>query len=1097
MDAMAQLPPFTYVMTHLDLYNWGAFASRHCALIDLEGTAVIGPTGSGKTTLIDALMTLIVQNPRYNLASTSGDESDRDLVSYVRGVSRAGNNTGDNEHIARPGPTVTGIAARFGNGEKTVCLAALFKMDGTSSAQSDLKRLWIFSEAEDQTFDAWLTAYHEGGARAVKQLGKEISGLHVYENKQAFLAHVRRFFEVGENAFALLNRAAGLKQLKSIDEIFHELVLEDASAFERANEVAREFDTLAEIHAELEIAREQRNALEPIERDARARGMLQERVVTHRILQKILPVWYATHAHRLWSAHAGELKEKVEACEQQALEVQQNIQRMESEVNTLRDLYLQSGGLSIEQLRSQIELQERHVAERRTHAEQYQKLIGRLGLNAELTPDALTSNQQAARERTSELVALFEKQKSEAWTLGANVQSHARTLQELEEELKDAQARPHSNIPHAYQKFRTELAEYLQLSEDALPYVAELVEVKAQEGHWQGAIERAIGGHRLRVLVPSEAMKNALRWVNDRNNRLHVRLLHVGAHQEVRTFFADGYLRKLNFKAHPHREAAKAFLSGIDRHCVSSSDALHGIPYGLTEQGLMSGQSGQFDKHDQRPLDEDWWTGFDNRSRVARLKKQEEDARAALAEARRVCEVAQHAAERTQAMITLLEGLLLITFESIDLPRAIRELETLTQTLQALIGSDPDAEKAGEAWEAAKVRLDALRGKEKEVERAKSGWETQRNSALQEQSKAFRRTGKGLTNSELSLADQQFKTPAASDLSSLDELERSSSSQIQDELKAFEEKLKRVEADLIRAMEKAKKVDTGALAEVGTDLTDIPSYLERLRQLIEEALPEKLRRFQSYLNQSSDQGVTQLLSDVENEVAIIEERIQDLNSTLRRVEFQPGCHLRLEPTRVVHESLRELQQAQRHLRSAALKDDEGESHFKALKNMVELLRDAAERRKTVGARALLDPRYRLTFAVSVITSATGAILETRTGSQGGSGGEKEIMASYVLTASLSYALCPEAGGPPLFGTIVLDEAFSRSSHSIASRIISALNEFGLHPLFVTPNKELRLLREHTRSAILVHRKGQRASLASLSWEELDAHARTRKTADAG
>ena len=77
------------------------------------------------------------------------------------------------------------------------------------------------------------------------------------------------------------------------------------------------------------------------------------------------------------------------------------------------------------------------------------------------------------------------------------------------------------------------------------------------------------------------------------------------------------------------------------------------------------------------------------------------------------------------------------------------------------------------------------------------------------------------------------------------------------------------------------------------------------------------------------------------------------------------------------------------------------------------------------------------------------------------------------------------------GTIVLDEAFSKSSQAVAGRIIRALTEFGLHPLFVTPNKELRLLREHTRSAIVVHRKGAQATMTTLSWEALEAHARKR------
>ncbi|MNN75885.1 hypothetical protein D3C81_1922150 [compost metagenome] len=49
-------------------------------------------------------------------------------------------------------------------------------------------------------------------------------------------------------------------------------------------------------------------------------------------------------------------------------------------------------------------------------------------------------------------------------------------------------------------------------------------------------------------------------------------------------------------------------------------------------------------------------------------------------------------------------------------------------------------------------------------------------------------------------------------------------------------------------------------------------------------------------------------------------------------------------------------------------------------------------------------------------------------------------------------------------------------------------------MFITPNKEMRLLRHHTRSAIVVHRRGLESSLASLSWEALDElHQQHRQT----
>jgi len=103
------------------------------------------------------------------------------------------------------------------------------------------------------------------------------------------------------------------------------------------------------------------------------------------------------------------------------------------------------------------------------------------------------------------------------------------------------------------------------------------------------------------------------------------------------------------------------------------------------------------------------------------------------------------------------------------------------------------------------------------------------------------------------------------------------------------------------------------------------------------------------------------------------------------------------------------------------------------------------------------------------------------------------MASFILSASLSYALCPKDRTIPLFGTVILDEAFSKSSQAVAARIIIALRQFGLNPLFVTPNKEMCLLREHTSAAVLVHRRTSQSLAVSLSWQEIDQHIKSRKT----
>ena len=1082
----------TFILTSLELYNWGGFQNYHRAEIDPAGTAVIGPTGSGKTTLVDALMTLLCAAPRYNLASTGGHESDRDLVSYVRGVAGPGDGGPDQSHIARPGKTVTAIAATLEREGQQIRLGALLWFEDTSSSASDLKKLWLFSEAPEQTLESWLSLHHEGAMRGLRQLDRDCTGIWTYPRKKAYLARLRDYFEVGENAFTLLNRAAGLKQLNSIDEIFRELVLDDRSAFLRAGEVASSFDDLTDIHRELETARKQQRSLQPVADGWERYRTLQEQLKHRQALEVISPVWFAEQGHRLWLAETlrleGEVKDAIskrDVCQEQ-LSAQKHL------VDQQRQRYLQVGGAGIDILQKLISELEVRYSKCQAQAMTYQRLAKNLDLLDELSAAAFRDNQQIVGERLVTLGQQIKVAREQEFKAGVVEQSVKNELRELQDEQKEVARRPGSNLPGQFQAFRSELAKELELDDVALPFVAELIQVKPHEQDWRGAIERAIGSHRLRILVPPESIQAALRWVNQRHNRLHVRLLEVKAPSSRPAFFDDGFTHKLTFKEHPYREAVMALMTDNDRHCVESSEQLRHTPHAMTAQGLMSGKVRFFDKQDQKRLDDDWLTGFDNRDRLALLAEKIQGVNSKLELASSQLRVAGSAADGLLRQSNALETLQLLQFDDIDLQAVLGQLESHRDDLAMLTRPDSDTAKEKNAL----VEAEALRD---ELDRQLTqliGHSARSNSQFEQAEsatrKAYRGAEAGLTDEQRELAAAHFPVIKPDELGDIQELERQHARDIQNQLKVFGDKLNSQHLDLTKKMSDALKADTGALSEVGRELDDIPKYLDRLRALTEEALPEKLRRFLEYLNRSSDDGVTQLLSYIDHEVAVIEERLDDLNNTMRRVDFQSGRYLRLVASKVVHESLRTLQRAQRQLSSARFVDDEGESHYKALQELVGLLKDACERNRTQGARALLDPRFRLEFAVSVIDRESGEIIETRTGSQGGSGGEKEIIASYVLTASLSYALCPDGSSRPLFGTIILDEAFSRSSHAVAGRIIAALREFGLHAVFITPNKEMRLLRHHTRSAVVAHRRGRESSLISLSWEALDEHYQQRK-----
>ena len=1115
-----------YRLAELHLYNWGAFAGRHQVSVDVGNTAIIGPTGSGKTTLIDALMTLLCATPRYNLASTGGHESDRDLVSYVRGATGPGHAGDDSNHLARTGRCVTAMAARLvrehgtEGASDTVLIGCVLWFEGSSSSVADLTRRWFFARGTGHSLDLWLEEHHRGGARALSQLVKNTVGLQMFNSKSAYLARLQGFFEVGPNAFTLLNRAAGLKQLNSIDEIFRDLVLDDHAAYDDALQVAASFDELAAIHAELELANHQFMALLPLRTLALQEQQLHLRLHQWRGLHAALPHWFATQGARLWDARCTELQAKLTQHQQGIATARTALDLARASEQHLHGLYLRTGGGDIQSLEQHLRTQQAVVTQKQNHLADCHLLLRNLGLSGSgpLNAALLAQHQQQAETALQQLQAnQAALQATTEEAVAAERNAHA-DVQRLRTELEAVRQRPGSNLPPEFPAFRAALAAQLNLPPDDLPFVAELVEVQKNQHAWRGAIERALGAQRLRILVPPDAIAPALQWVNQRHNHLHVRLLEAAEPTRNEAFWADGFCTKLNLKPHPLQAALRQLLREQDRHCVDSPEALRHTPHAMTQQGLMSGKAQQFDKQDHKRLEQDWMTGFDNRDRLAHLTQQilaQNQTWQTLDQAKKAAQAAQ---ANATAQLSLWQRLLTLRFEDLDVPAAHTLLQQLQAKLDALLNPQSDTAQAKARWEAASHEVkqadDTLRGLETQHAKAQ---EAHRQAQKKQQDYATRvaehaAATASLPTATLALAatTQMATTGSASDADALLPLlmpafeptalacdtlepqERQTLAQATQQVQALSKQQADLHKDIIRQMGRAQKEDRGALAEQTQEVEALAHYLERLRVLEEEDLPAKRARFQEYLNNASEQGVSTLLRGIDAQVAEISERIADLNRTLQRVDFQPGRTLQLDPQPVVHPVLQDLHKSMARLRSERLRDDGGTSHYQALQAMVQLLREHATNRRSKAAQALLDARYRLQFAVHVIDRETGQVLERRTGSQGGSGGEKEIIASYVLTASLSYALCPPGRKAPLFGTIVLDEAFSKSSAAVAARIIQALREFGLHALFVTPNKELRLLRNHTRSAVLVHRRGAQATLACLSWEELNAHANQRK-----
>ena len=139
-------------LARLELYNWGTFGGRVWSLgLDGQNTLVTGDIGSGKSTIVDAVTTLLLPAQRISYNKAAGaDTRERSLRSYVLGYYKTERNevTGATRPVAlRDGSNYSVILGVFTNDgyDATVTLAQVFWLrTGDAAGQPD--RLYVTAD---------------------------------------------------------------------------------------------------------------------------------------------------------------------------------------------------------------------------------------------------------------------------------------------------------------------------------------------------------------------------------------------------------------------------------------------------------------------------------------------------------------------------------------------------------------------------------------------------------------------------------------------------------------------------------------------------------------------------------------------------------------------------------------------------------------------------------------------------------------------------------------------------------------------------------------------------------------------------------------
>lgn len=263
-------------LQRLEVFNWGTFDSRVWTLqLDGLNGLLTGDIGSGKSTLVDAITTLLVPAHRiaYNKAA-GADNKERTLRSYVLGHYKSERNevTGAAKPVSlRDHNSYSVILGVFHNAgyDQTVSLAQVFWM---KDAQGQPARFFLGAERALS-----IASDFANFGSDIAQLRKKLraAGAELHDSFPPYAAWFRRRFGIeNDQALELFHQTVSMKSVGNLTDFVRSHMLEPFEVAPRIQALIGHFDDLSRAYQAVLKAQQQVELLTPLVADCSRHGVL-------------------------------------------------------------------------------------------------------------------------------------------------------------------------------------------------------------------------------------------------------------------------------------------------------------------------------------------------------------------------------------------------------------------------------------------------------------------------------------------------------------------------------------------------------------------------------------------------------------------------------------------------------------------------------------------------------------------------------------------------------------------------------------------------------------------------------------------------------
>ncbi|MEO6986660.1 MAG: ATP-binding protein [Paralcaligenes sp.] len=1099
-------------LMRLEVFNWGTFNNRVWMLRpDGRNALLTGDIGSGKSTLVDAVTTLLVPSQRIAYNKAAGAEArERTLRSYVLGHYKSERNEagGSGRPVALRDPNsysvILGIFHNAGY-DQTVTLAQVFWF---KDLQGQPARFYVVAD-RDLSIANDFAQFGSDIAQLRKRL--RASGVEVEDSFPPYGAAFRRRFGIGnEQALELFHQTVSMKSVGNLTDFVRSHMLEPFEVAPRIQALIAHFDDLHRAHEAVLKAKRQVTLLTPLVADCGKHVQLQTETLQLRACRDALGACFSSIKAHLLEARVDSLTQESGRMAGQIalLEDTRNSQRAEEQ--ELRRAIADNGGDRIERLEIELRQKEEERTRRWVKRQQYEKLTQTLALPVVRNSDGFIEQdrlRRKLRETAAEREASVQNELNE---LGVDFASTRRDYDVLTQEISSLKSR-RSNIDARQVAMRSALCAALQLSETDMPFAGELVQVRDEEKDWEGAAERLLRNFGLSLLVPDAHYPQVSGWVD--RTRLKGRLVYFRVRAarstgrvEQATLHPDSLARKLMVKPDSsfYRWLETEISHRFDVACCASQEQFRRETKAITLNGQIKAPGERHEKDDRYRIDDrsQYVLGWSNEAKIAALENQARTQEAKIAELGTLIAGLQQEQGKLKNQLE--------TLGKLDEYRDYRELdwEPLVVDIDRLQSEKKQLEAASDVLATLAQRLESLLAKlidvDAQLEKRKDTLSRtrQKQADAQELLDQIRASfdsndfaGHAAYFDRLAILRTEASIDAPSSVESCDPREQELRRWLQDRIDTDDKRLARLAVGIIKAMTEyteAYKLDT---QDVDVSIDAAYEYQAMLDQLNADDLPRFEARFKELLNENTIREVANFQSHLNRERATIRERIERINDSLIQIDYNAGRYIVLEAEVASDAEIRDFQTELRACTEGAITGSEdaqySEAKFLQVKRIIERFRgrEGTAEHDRRWATKVTDVRNWFVFAASERWREDDTEHEHYSDSGGKSGGQKEKLAYTILAASLAYQFGLEWGAvrSRSFRFVVIDEAFGRGSDESAQYGLNLFQKLNLQLLIVTPLQKIHIIEPFVASVGFVdNEEGRSSCVRNLSIEEYQA-----------